>query len=142
MLGLLADSDDDRPDVHAFSLFHPIQKYNNDRGGGEIAWKPISIHGFLQQLGDAFTLARQAKAHGGNVHFTDAPAISLSPPEFENALGYCKHEFHERFMLNENLRREYTEFCENPRSMTRSQTKQDTQPVPRSVSQLGDQARR
>ena len=123
MLGLLAGSDGERPEVDAFSLYHGIQKYDNDRGGGEVAWKPTSIHSLVQQLGDALTLARQARAHSGSLHSTGAPAISLSPPEFEKALDYCKHVFHEQFMLNENLRQEYTEFRNDPDSMTRSEKK-------------------
>ena len=124
VLGLIGvGSDGERPEVDAFSLYHGIQEYDNDRGGGEVAWKPTSIHSLVQQLGDALTLARQARAHSGSLHSTGAPAISLSPPEFEKALDYCKHVFHEQFMLNENLRREYTEFRNDPDSMTRLEKK-------------------
>ena len=121
MLGLLAGSCGDRTDVQAFTLWHPLQMYYNDRGGGEVGWKPTSIHSLVQQLNDALTLVRQARAHSGGVHPTDAPTVSLSRAEFDKALNYCKHEFHERFMLNENLRREYTEFRNDPHLMTRSQ---------------------
>ena len=123
MLGLLAGSSGDRTDVHAFTLFHPVQAYNNDRGGGEVGWKPMSIHALVEQLGDALTLARQARAHSGGVHSTGAQGGSLSSAEFEKALDYCKHVFHEKFMLNENLRQEYTEFRNDPDCMTRSEKK-------------------
>ena len=80
MLGLRAGSDGERPEVHAFCLYHGILKYGNDQGGGEVAWKPTSVHSLVQQLGDALMLARQARAHSGSLHSTGAPAISLSPP--------------------------------------------------------------
>ena len=82
---------------------------------------PCDMFAGVQQRGDALTLARQARAQSGSVHSIDAPAISLSDAEFEKALDYCKHEFHERFMLNEDLRREYTKFRNEPDCMTRSQ---------------------
>ena len=71
----------------------------------------------MQQLNDALTLARQARAQAGGIHSTGTPDISLSTEEFEKALDYCRTVFHEKFMLNENLKREYTEFRNDPQSM-------------------------
>ena len=71
----------------------------------------------MQQLNDAHTLARQARAQSGGIHSTGTPGISLLTNEFEKALDYCRNVYHEKFMLNENLKREYTEFRNDPQSM-------------------------